>query len=234
MNGKRNLTPDNKVPVYYAQTYARWYKYFSHVYDPFVRVFGFVFNGGFGGERRLRRYIVDLIDPQPGERIIDVCSGTGTLSIMLAERLTEAGEVVGIELSSAQIQVARKKRMPGNLVFVEGDAQKIAYRDGYFDKGVIFGALHELPREVRAKVLLELHRLVKDGGTIVVLEHNRPAGKWRRVLYDFLERFNPEYPTYKDLLANGLINEMTQAGFEVRKTDILCREFFQVAVAGRK
>ena len=188
-------------------------------------------NGGFGGERRLRELIIEWIDPQPGEKILDICSGTGTLTIMIAKRQRGTGKVVGVELSPAQLRTARKKEKPKGLHFLEGDAQNIPFSDFYFDKGVIFGALHEMPQEVRRDVLSEAYRTIKPGGKIVNVEQNKPEQKWKVLLFDFLERFNPEYTTYKDMLKCGQTNEIKRAGFRIIRTNTTCWEFLQIVLA---
>jgi ubiquinone/menaquinone biosynthesis C-methylase UbiE len=219
------------LPDYYREKYVPWYSWFSRIYDPFVKLLLFLLNGGFGGERRLREFVIDRLDPSPGEKVIDICSGTGTLSLTLAERLSGSGEVAGIEISAYQLSIARSKPAPANVTFTRADAQHIPYDDAYFDKAVIFGALHEIPREIRGNILAQAYRVLKPGGRIVDLEHNRPARTWRAWLYRFLEWPTPEYSTYIDLLESGLENEIAEAGFQVRKVEAVASEFFQVVLA---
>ena len=178
---------------YYRKVYESWYKRFSCIYDPSIKAFCFFFNGGFGGERRWRELIVEWINPQPREKILDICCGTGTLTIMIAKRMRGMGEVIGLELSPDQLRVARKKEKYEGLYFLEADAQNIPFLDSYFDKAVICGALHEMPQEERHNVLSEAYRGIKPGGRIVIVEHNNPDRKWKAMVFDFIERFNPEY-----------------------------------------
>ncbi len=220
-----------EMPDYYRRVYEKWYSGFAHIYDPFIKALLFFLNGGFGGERRWRELIIEWISPQPGEKILDICCGTGTLTIMLAKRLAGIGEIVGIELSPAQLKIARKKEKPDRLFFIEGDAQDIPFSDCYFDKSVICGALHEMPQEVRQNVLSEAYRVIRPGDKIVIVEHNKPHRKWKALLFDFMERFNPEYPTYKDLLKCGLTNEIERAGFRIIRTDTTSWEYFQIVLA---
>lgn len=175
--------------------------------------------------------IVEWIYPQPREKILDICSGTGALTIMIAKRLRGMGKVVGLELSPAQLRIARKKEKHEGLYFLEGDAQNVPFSDCYFDKGVICGALHEMPQEERLNVLSEAYRAVKPGGRIVIIEHNNPDQKWKALLFDFMERFNPEYSTYKSLLNSGLQNEIRRAGFKIVRMDTTSWDFFQIVLA---
>jgi ubiquinone/menaquinone biosynthesis C-methylase UbiE len=220
-----------KIPEYYRKTYLRWYRWFSIIYDLFMKIFSFLFFGGFGGEKRLRELAIEWLEPHPGDKIIDICSGSGTLTIMLADKLHGEGETVGIELSPDLVAKARKKNIPPGVEFIHGDAQQIDYPDYYFDKAVIFGALHEMPYEVRRNVLSEAYRIIKPGGSIFFLEHNQPKRKWKATCFSAMERFNPEYKTYKDLLKRGLNNQLKEAGFEIIRTDIISWEFFQIVLA---
>jgi ubiquinone/menaquinone biosynthesis C-methylase UbiE len=219
------------LPEYYRSTYASWYRWFSKVYDPFVSLLLFLLNGGFGGERRLRGLVLDWLAPAPGERILDICSGTGTLTIMIAERLGGHGEVIGVEISEHQLAVAERKRAPAIVRFLKEDAGSMPFPGGHFDGGVIFGALHEMPRDVRMRVMAEAFRVIKQGGRLVVLEHNRPEAGWRAWLYRELERPTPEYATFMDLLRCGPANEVSRAGFRVQRTRPAASEFFQVILA---
>ncbi len=227
------MKDSKEIPDYYRRIYEKWYNWFSYIYDPFVDVLFLFLNGGFGGERRWRELIVEWINPQPGEKILDICSGTGTLTIILGKRLAGTGEVVGIELSPAQLRIALGKEKPDGVSFIEGDAQNIPFSDCYFDKSVICGALHELPREVRRNVLSEAYRIIRPGGKIVIIEQNKPDLKWKALLFDFMERFNPEYPTYKDLLKCGLTNEIKRVGFRIIRTDTTSWEYFQIVLGER-
>jgi len=222
-----------KMPDYYRGVYKKWYSWFSHIYDPFRKLFFFFFNGGFGGEKRFQELIIEWINPQKGERILDICCGTGTLTIMLAGKLRREGRVVGIEISPDQLRVARKKEKPFGLSFLQVDAQDLRFSDCYFDKAVICGALHEMPEQVRKNVLSESYRVIKPKGRIVIVEHNKPDRKWKAKLFDFLEWFNPEYPTYENMLECGLTNEIGSAGFRIIKTGTTSWEYLQIVMAER-
>lgn len=216
---------------YFKENYERWYGWFSNIYDPFTRCMFFFSNGGFGGERRIRQAVISALEPEPGERIFDLGSGTGTLAIMIGEELGGGGEVAGVEMSRSQLRVATRKPRPGGVTFVEGDARRTGFPTGSFDKGVIFGVLHELPHDVRMDMLGEARRLLKPGGTLVSVEHNVPRKKWLAVLQDLSERLNPEYRTYRDLMERGLDTEIVDAGFTIVRQETLVHEMARLVLA---
>jgi ubiquinone/menaquinone biosynthesis C-methylase UbiE len=218
-------------PLYYREKYDPWYSWFSRIYDPFVGLMLFALNGGFGGERRLRELFIEWLDPQPGEKIIDICSGTGTLSIMLGKVLEGTGKVAAVEISDHQMRVALAKPAPANVSFILADAQHLGFPDSHFDRAAIFGALHEVPADVRANILGEAYRTLKPGGRIACLEHNIPRRRWRALLYRLMEWPTPEYCTYKDLLERGVAREFTAAGFRILKSGPVASEYFQILVA---
>jgi ubiquinone/menaquinone biosynthesis C-methylase UbiE len=218
-------------PDYYSRVYSRIYEHLGRFYDPFVRSALFLMNGGRGGERRWREDTVDFLDPVPGDRIVDLCSGTGTLTIMIAERLGGAGEVVGVEVSETQLGVALKKKAPPGLTFTHGNAAHTALPGGRFDKAVICAALHEMLRETRAMILTEALRLLRPGGRLLSVEHREPEEWHRAFLLNAFEYLTPEYPTYRDLLDSGLQNEVEAASFSTIDTGITASGYFQMILA---
>lgn len=94
----------------WGRTFALWYGWFSHLYGSFARVMFFVGDGGLGGERRIRDQVISWLHPRPGERALDLCSGAGTLGVMIAERSAGEGEVVGTETSPHHLKVLNAKR----------------------------------------------------------------------------------------------------------------------------
>lgn len=176
----------------------------------------------FGGEARCREELMAPIDFSPGERILDMCCGTGGATLAIAGKAGEASEIVGMDLSLGQLRRAGKKRRLSKVRFLEGDVVRTGLEDGYFDKVFITHALHEMPRENRLEVLAETKRVLKDRGLVIVLELDNPesifvrlfAGLW---LFYWLP-FNVETSTRRDMLKHGLANEVREAGFKnVRK-----------------
>ena len=118
-----------------------------------------------------RRRAADLADLSPGDRALDVATGTGDLALELATRVAPDGEVVGMDFSERMLELARAKA--GALVrFESGNALALDYADGEFDAATVgFGARNfsDLQRG-----LSEMTRVVRPGGRVVVLEITTP------------------------------------------------------------
>ena len=76
--------------------------------------------------------------PQPGERVLDIGCGCGQTSLELARRVGTAGRVLGVDISSPMLEVARKRAIAAaaNVSFIEADAQTHAFPKGGFDLAV--------------------------------------------------------------------------------------------------
>ena len=118
-----------------------------------------------------RRRAADLAGLSPGDRALDVATGTGDLALELATRVAPGGEVVGMDFSERMLELARAKA--GALVrFESGNALALDYGDGEFDAATVgFGARNfsDLQRG-----LSEMARVVRPGGRVVVLEITIP------------------------------------------------------------
>jgi demethylmenaquinone methyltransferase/2-methoxy-6-polyprenyl-1,4-benzoquinol methylase len=136
----------------------------------------------FGQDPRWRRAVVNALDPRPGQRILDVASGTGMVAFALAERA--ACEVVGIDQSEAMLAVARRRapnRGGGRVSFVPGEAEQLPFPDESFDALSFTYLLRYV--DDPAATMRELARVVKPGGRIGMLEFGVPARPRLRALW---------------------------------------------------
>ncbi|TCJ00862.1 demethylmenaquinone methyltransferase [Aeromicrobium sp. IC_218] len=121
-----------------------------------------------GQDRRWRARVVELVDPKPGERILDLAAGTGTSSKPFADA---GAEVVPCDFSLGMLEVG-KQQQP-DLPFVAGDGMRLPFADDSFDAVTISFGLRNVQDPLEA--LRELRRVTRRGGRVVVCEFSRPT-----------------------------------------------------------
>jgi demethylmenaquinone methyltransferase / 2-methoxy-6-polyprenyl-1,4-benzoquinol methylase len=125
----------------------------------------------FGQDPRWRRALIDAIDPRPGQRILDVATGTGMVAFGLARR---GATVIGLDQSEHMLAGARARAtaQPGNPTFIQGEAEHLPFADGEFDALTFTYLLRYV--DDRAATMRELARVVKPGGRIGMVEFGVP------------------------------------------------------------
>ena len=124
-----------------------------------------------GLHHKWRRRAADLAAVGPGNRVLDVATGTGDLAIELASRVGPTGEVIGSDFSEEMLARARTKA-PG-IRFEWGNALELQFGDNEFDAATVgFGIRNFADLD---KGLSEMMRVVRPGGRVVVLEMTTPT-----------------------------------------------------------
>jgi demethylmenaquinone methyltransferase/2-methoxy-6-polyprenyl-1,4-benzoquinol methylase len=189
----------------------------------------------FGGEQKVRQELIEDVEFKPGERILDLCCGTGNATFVMAERAHPNADITGLDLSAGQIRVARKNNRFGNIRFIEGDATSTGFEAGSFDKVLIPHAVHEMYHDLRMRVLREAHRILRKQGQLIVLELDNPDSLFTRLKAGFIWfywlPFNFETPTRREMFKIGLANEIAEAGFKSVEKLSKCQGVFQVVTA---
>jgi demethylmenaquinone methyltransferase/2-methoxy-6-polyprenyl-1,4-benzoquinol methylase len=177
-----------------------------------------------GLHHRWRARAADLAAVGPGDRVLDVATGTGDLAVELARRVTPGGEVAGSDFSHEML--ARARRKAPAIAFEWGNALDLPYADARFDAATVgFGARNfsDLDRG-----LAEMARVVRPGGRVVVLEittpRRPPLSTFYRVWFDrvvpLIGRLTGETEAYSYLPSSvrrfpapeGLAASMQRAG----------------------
>jgi ubiquinone/menaquinone biosynthesis C-methylase UbiE len=128
-----------------------------------------------GKGRELRQRTATLAQLQPGDRVLDVGCGTGTLAIEAQRRVGSAGRVIGVDPGSEQIARARAKAARRDLpiAFQVGVIEQLAFPDQTFDVVLSTLMMHHLPKNLKALGLAEIVRVLKPGGRLVVADFTR-------------------------------------------------------------
>ena len=161
--------------------------------------------------RGIRLYVVKFSGMKAGDRVLDVCCGTGDQVFYYAE----AGMVAsGIDLDPNMIKLARKdkrKQALRNVSFQIADARNLPFKDNSFDYASISLALHEKDRNVRDRVISEMKRVVKKGGALIFIDFQVPLPKnlfacFIRSIEFVAGREHHRY--FKDYLEQGGLDEI--------------------------
>jgi ubiquinone/menaquinone biosynthesis C-methylase UbiE len=162
-----------------------------------------------GRERTLRKMTVELAQVQPGDKVLEVGCGTGTLTLAAQARAGQSGVVHGIDAAPEMIAVARRKaaRAGAPVNFQVGQIACIPFQDDEFDVVLCSFMIFHMPDDVRRKGLVEICRVLKPGGRLLVVDLARPTNFAQRsqvaILFGHMLRHDLE----------ELVPEMAEAGF---------------------
>jgi demethylmenaquinone methyltransferase / 2-methoxy-6-polyprenyl-1,4-benzoquinol methylase len=143
-----------------------------------------------GGWRRLAAKQAEL---RPGDRALDVASGTGDLAFALAKGVGVSGSVVGVDITREMLVIGHKKSLERGETRVdhhEGDAMALPYRDNSFQAATMAFGGRNVPDLTGA--FAEMTRVIAPGGRVIFLELNRPSLWGFRHVFDFyFHTFSP-------------------------------------------
>jgi demethylmenaquinone methyltransferase / 2-methoxy-6-polyprenyl-1,4-benzoquinol methylase len=136
-----------------------------------------------GLHRVWKRQAMKLCALQPGERVLDVATGTGDLAFAERAAVGPEGQVVAVDSCVAMLEVARR-RQGGAIDFQEGDAMDLRFPDSSSDVVTIGFGLRNVAD--RGQALREFRRVLRPGGRLMVLDFSTPTSKPLKALHDLL------------------------------------------------
>lgn len=170
-------------------------------------------------EAGLRRRLVEQARIEPGQRVLDLGCGTGTLAL-LAKTVVPDADVVGIDADAAALQRARIKaaKEGAAVTFILGLAQEAPLPPGSLDRVLSSLMLHHLNPESKAETLRKAWELLRPGGELHVADWSKAHGIWTRLAF-FSVQFLDGFTTTNDHVKGLLPAYFREAGFvEVEET----------------
>jgi demethylmenaquinone methyltransferase/2-methoxy-6-polyprenyl-1,4-benzoquinol methylase len=128
----------------------------------------------FGQDRHWKRKLVELAALEPQHRVLDLACGTGDITFLLAERVTD-GQVIGVDITPGMIEIARRKLRPNEakIRFEVADIMHLNFPECFFDRITVGYGVRNAPDI--AELFSEIFRLLKPGGRFLSLDFGKPA-----------------------------------------------------------
>ena len=160
-----------------------------------------------GGEKRLRERMLRLARLQPGEDVLDVGCGTGSLAILAKRQVGEAGIVHGLDAAPEMIARARAKarRARVDVHFAEAPVQALPLADSTVDVVLSTLMLHHVPRKALPQIAREIKRVLRPTGRFLAVDFTKPTTDGR----SFIDRFH----RHGFIRLDDIIAELQAAGF---------------------
>ncbi|TMJ56235.1 MAG: methyltransferase domain-containing protein [Alphaproteobacteria bacterium] len=173
--------------------------------------------------RAMFRTLIDLIAPQPGEAILDIGCGAGSLDRLLAQRTAGANPITAIDMNPFWLRegeaLAAEEGLAGAISFLPGNAETVPFPDGSFDAVFSVTVLEECDAE---RAIGEMIRVTRPGGRIGIVVRALDLPQWWNL--DLPEAIRRKItPPPQSVASNGvadasLYRRMRRAGLE----DLTC------------
>jgi ubiquinone/menaquinone biosynthesis C-methylase UbiE len=139
---------------------------------------------------RYKTLLVEQASIQPGQRVLDLGCGTGTLAIMVKHAQPRA-DVVGLDADPDMLKAARTKSAAKNaeVKFDVGFTNDLPYPDSSFDRVMSSIMIHHLKTPDKEKTAREVHRVLKPGGELHIIDFGKPDTIYGKMLGPFLHKF---------------------------------------------
>jgi len=140
----------------------------------------------FGVHRLWKRFALSLTGLRPGEHALDVAGGTGDLAAGLLRQVGKSGKVVVSDINPSMLEIGRDRLLDsgfaGNVEYIVADAERLPFEDNAFHCVTIGFGLRNVTD--KAAALRSMHRVLKPGGQLLVLEFSTPVAPGLKPFYD--------------------------------------------------
>ena len=137
-----------------------------------------------GMRRAWKAYTVMVANVKTGQRVLDIAGGTGDLALAFAPKVGATGQVVHTDINEAMLHEGRNRLLDAGVSIptLACDAEHLPFADAYFDVVTVAFGLRNMTHKEAA--LEEMRRVLKPGGTLLVLEFSKVAKPLEKI-YDW-------------------------------------------------
>ncbi len=156
----------------------KYYDLFSKFYDRFIALHA--------TDKRnvLRDILAEHTGAEPGDMVLDICTGTGATLRPLTDRVGGTGLVVGLDFSSGMLKAAREKsRGNARVCLVQADCSRLPFKKRIFAAVTCSHAFYELKEATQVNTLEEVKRCLQPGKPFLMMEHEVPENRFVRLLF---------------------------------------------------
>ena len=143
----------------------------------------------FGIDIQWRKKVVKIIKKSNAKNILDIATGTGDLAIAMSK--LNPDKITGLDLSEGMLNVGKEKikerNLEGLIEMIQGDSENLPFQDNTFDAITVSFGVRNF--ENLGKGLSEIYRVLKPGGTFVILEFSQPQKVPMKQLYGFYSKY---------------------------------------------
>ncbi len=161
--------------------------------------------------RDLRKFTPEFSGMKAGDKVIDVCCGTGAQVLEYGRHGIIA---TGIDSSQGMLKIATRNRMRQkavNVSFQLADATNLPFPDGYFDYATVSFGLHDKEKPIRYQIISEMKRVVKQNGALILVDFQVPLPRNAWAVFARAIEFlagGSHYQGFKDYLTNGGLEDI--------------------------
>jgi ubiquinone/menaquinone biosynthesis C-methylase UbiE len=193
-------------------------------YNIFLDLFTFRQYAGF------QKRAVKILSPEKGEKILDLCSGTGRVTSWIAQAVGEEGEVVGMDISKRMVEFAKERyRELKRVIFLHKDVTQPWDYQNYFDAIFTSFAIHELHEKKRLSALEYSYQSLKERGRMVIADFNpQGSGIAKTILFAFFKLFERDNLYFLSFDQNEMLKKV---GFKKIEVFPVLAGMFQITLA---
>ena len=187
MSSQENLTDDTTDFGYERVKTAEKARRVREVFESVAAQYDVMNDLMSAGLHRLwKRFTIELSAARSGQTILDIAGGTGDLAAKFSKLVGSNGKVILADINAAMLSVGRDRLIDNgalsNIDVVQADAQFLPFEDNSIDCVTIAFGLRNVTD--KAKALRSMHRVLKPGGRVLVLEFSKPTSPLLSKVYD--------------------------------------------------